>query len=374
MRNVGHYEQIGDLKFFIPNPLPPQDPPLSLAGDTAILYGEAMIELGRLNEVANALPNAERFIKAYVIKEALLSSSIEGIHTTMLDVFTQSIAQSNQIQNKPSKDTQLVLNYTNALNKALAMIQNDNLPIVSRVFLAAHEALMQLGEGEKFDPGHYRKQSVRIGNITPAPASHIPSLMSELERFINSDTSLPPLIKAGLAHVQFETIHPFLDGNGRIGRLLIILMLVESGLLSSPILYPSYFFKKNHYEYYQKLENAQLRGDFEGWITFYLTAIRDSCIDAYKRAKEIGELVSTLLLKASTLKSSESRLHALEILFNCPVIDVNELSRQLKMSYNTANQIVSDFIEHGLLVEETQQKRGKLFKFKAYIDILEKEY
>jgi Fic family protein len=368
MRNVGRYEQLGDLKFFIPNPLPPQDPTLSLAGNIAVLYGEAMIELGRLNEVANTLPNAERFIKAYAIKEALLSSSIEGIHTTMLDVFTQPITQG-----KPSKDTQMVLNYTKALDKALFMIQKDNLPIVSRVFLGAHEALMQLGEGEKFDPGHYRKQSVRVGNITPAPANHVPLLMSELERFINTDTSLPPLIKAGLAHVQFETIHPFLDGNGRIGRLLIVLMLIESGLASSPILYPSYFFKKNHYEYYQRLENAQLRGDFEGWITFYLTAIRDSCIDAYKKAKEIGELASMLSLKISTLKGSKSKLHAFEILFAYPVINVNELGRQLKMSYNTANHIVSDFIEHGLLVEETQQKRGKLFKFKAYIDILEKE-
>lgn len=369
MRNVGHYEPIGDLKFFIPNPLPPQDPPLALAGDIAVLYGEAMIELGRLNEVANALPDAERFIKAYVIKEALLSSSIEGIHTTMLDVFTQPITQS-----KPSKDTQLVLNYTKALNKALSMIQKDNLPIVSRVFLGAHEALMQVGEGEKSDPGHYRKQSVKIGKITPAPANQVPSLMSELERFINTDTSLPPLIKAGLAHVQFETIHPFLDGNGRIGRLLIILMLVESGLLSSPILYPSYFFKKNHYEYYQRLENAQLRGDFEAWITFYLTGIKDSCIDAYRRAKEIEELAAALSSKISMLKGSDSRLRALEILFACPVIDVNELSRQLKMSYNTANQIVTDFIKQGFLIEETQQKRGKLFRFKSYIDILEKEY
>lgn len=369
MRNVGHYEQIGDLRYFIPDPLPPKEPFLTLSEGVAILYGEAMNELGRMNEVANTLPDSERFIKAYVIKEALLSSSIEGIHTTMLDVFTQPIAQG-----KPSKDTQLVLNYTKALSTALYMIQKDKMPIVSRVFIAAHEALMQFGEGERSDPGHYRKQPVKVGNIVPAPANKVPSLMSELERFINTDTTLPLLIKAGLAHVQFETIHPFLDGNGRIGRLLIILMLVESGLISCPILYPSYFFKKNHYEYYQRLENAQLRGDFEGWITFYLTVIRDSCIDAYRRAKEIEQFSKALSKQVSELRGGESRLRALDILFACPVIDINELMLRLEMSYNAASRIVTDFVERGILVESTQQKRGKIFRFKSYIDILEKEY
>ncbi len=373
MRITGHYEKLADIEYFIPNPLPPEKPSFELDTETADLYGQTMHQLGKLNEMTENLPDITRFIKAYVIKEALLSSSIEGIHTTLLEVFTQPLAES-----KPNKNTQLVMNYPKALHAALSMIKKQNLPICSRVILKAHELLMQLGEGDKANPGHDRKQSVRVGNLVPAPPSQVPQLMTKLEHFINENETIPTLIKAGLAHVQFETIHPFLDGNGRIGRLLIVLMLVEGELLSEPILYPSYFFKKHHLEYYQHIDRVRTDGNFEAWITFYLTAILDSCIDAYRRAKDIEklnqQLTNVIINENLSDKACEIRLKALSTLFSFPVISINEMSSQLNVSYNTANQIISRFIELDILTEENQQKRGKLFKFKKYIDALEQEY
>lgn len=373
MRKTGEYKLSGSIKHFVPDPLPPQQPPFTMTPEITALYGEVMLILGKLNEIARKLPDVHRFIKAYVIKEALLSSAIEGIHTTLLEVFTQPL-----LDTKPNKETQLVMNYTKALDVSLEMIKNQNMPISSRVLLQAHLALMQEGENDKADPGNYRKQGVRVGQLIPPPAQDITQLMSDLETYINTDTTLPPLINAGLAHVQFETIHPFLDGNGRIGRLLIILMLIEQNLLIEPILYPSYYFKKYQAEYYRQLDRVRIEGDFEGWIRFYLTVMKSSGLDAYQRAQDI-EALSLALQQQLTNTTDSSRkaegaLRALTILFATPIINIKELSIQLGTSYNTANRVVTEFLELGILIELSEQKRGKLFKFKPYFDILEKEY
>ncbi len=373
MRTVGHYESIGETKHFIPNPLPPQDPPFTLSPELTGLYGEAMHHLGTLNEMASRLPDIKRFINAYVIKEALLSSSIEGIHTSLIDVFTQPL-----LETRPNKNTQLVMNYKTALDAALTLVRQDGLPISSRVILKAHELLMQVGEGERADPGHYRKQSVRVGNLIPAPAPQVPNLMTALEQYINAEDTIPTLIKAGFAHVQFEMIHPFLDGNGRIGRLLIVLMLVTQKILAQPILYPSYYFKKHHLEYYRLLDRVRTHGDFEAWITFYLTVIKDSSIDAHRRAKAIedlqAQLTTTITKNLAAPKTVETRTKALSVLFSSPVINVTKLKKHLAVSYNTANLIILEFVKLGILTAETEQKRGKLFKFVPYLELLEEEY
>lgn len=373
MRTVGHYESIGETKHFIPNPLPPQDPPFTLSPELTALYGEAMHHLGTLNEMASRLPDIKRFINAYVIKEALLSSSIEGIHTSLIDVFTQPL-----LETRPNKNTQLVMNYKTALDAALTLVRQDGLPISSRVILKAHELLMQVGEGERADPGHYRKQSVHVGNLVPAPALQVPPLMASLEQYINAEDTIPTLIKAGFAHVQFEMIHPFLDGNGRIGRLLIVLMLVSEKILAQPILYPSYYFKKHHLEYYRLLDRVRTHGDFEAWITFYLTAIKDSSIDAHRRAKAIedlqAQLTTTITKNLTAPKTVETRTKALSVLFSSPIINITELKEHLAVSYNTANLIILEFVKEGILSTETEQKRGKLFKFVPYLELLEEEY
>lgn len=373
MRKTGTYERLGSINYFIPDALPPKEPPLVVHEHISILYGEAMHELGKLNEMAHRLPDAHRFIKAYIIKEALLTSAIEGVHTTLIEMFTQPLLSS-----KPEKDLQLVMNYTKALDAVLSMIRTEGLPIVTQVMCKAHEILMQYGAGDKSDPGNLRRQSVMVGNLVPPPAIKIPDLMSDLEQYINLDETAPPLIKAGLAHVQFETIHPFLDGNGRIGRLLIVLMLIDSGLLLEPILYPSYYFKKHHFDYYHALDRVRTHGDFEGWITFYLHAIKETSIDAYRRAKDIEQLTQSLTAKITDnswpQNKKDSRLLALSLLFSYPVIDVSTLSNQLKIAYNTARSIIDDFIDLDILVAHPEQLRGQLFRFAAYLEALELEY
>lgn len=382
MRSTGRYELRGAIQYFIPDSLPPQAPPFAMNEEIAALYGDAMLHLGKLNELANNVPDMNRFIKAYIIKEALLSSAIEGIHTTLLDVFTQPL-----LEEKPTKNTQLVMNYTAALEATLAAIKKEGLGTLESTLLEAHKILIILENDNHADPGRYRKHPVRVGMLIPPPADLVPGLMADLMNYIthrqkksrakdSASFELPPLIKAGLAHVQFETIHPFLDGNGRIGRLLIVIMLIESGLLSTPILYPSYYFKKHHMEYYYHLDMVRTHGDFEGWILFYLTAVRDSSIDAYKRAKDILALQQRLteLITTHAAKKPTTKLHALSILFSYPAISVTKLATELDTTYNTARQVIDDFIDLGFLDEDNEQKRGKIYKFKDYLAILERVY
>lgn len=373
LRQTGRYQTLGDIRYFIPHSLPPADPSFILNEELLSLYGQASFALGQLNEMSLRLPDSKRFIRAYIIKEALLSSSIEGIHTTLLEVYTSPLEDS-----KPNKDTQLVLNYTRALEAALKMINEENLPVTSRVLLKTHAILMASGEGDKFTPGQYRKQSVRVGSLVPPPAPEIPKLMTDLEKYINNSSELPALIRAGLVHIQFETIHPFLDGNGRIGRLLIVLMLIESGLLSSPILYPSYYFKKHHAEYYQKLDRVRTHGDFEGWISYYLKAIAESAVDAHNRAKDVEALEFRLKNEIQTdprfSRMRDTAMVALTFLFMQPITRVSEMSHHLGKAYNTINSILKQFIELGLVSENVINKRNKLYRFDSYLSLLEKDY
>lgn len=373
MRVTGDYETVGSLRHFIPFPLPPADPVFQMDNDLIELYGKAMHQLGQLNEMAQRIPNIQRFIKAYIIKEAILSSEIEGIHTTLIDVFSENTADF-----RPNKETQLVLNYTKSLEVALDLIRNQDMPLVSRVILAAHQALMQGGEGDRASPGAYRQQSVRVGNLIPPSAPHISNLMRDLETFMNADESVPPLIRAGLTHVQFETIHPFLDGNGRIGRLLIVLMLIKDGLLSEAILYPSYAFKKYHMDYYVALDRVRLRGDFEGWIRFYLQAIVESAQDAWLRAKDIElldmELKEKIRENSLFVKTREDALRLLSLLFQYPVIGITEAVSHLERSYNSVAALMEKFQEAGILIPLTEQKRNRAYVFEAYLKALEKAY
>lgn len=366
-RVTGNYLQIGQYNYFIPGALPPKNPPLILEGELAQLYSEVVHDIARLNEMAQHIPNAARFIKAYILKEALLSSAIENIHTTLLDIYTQPFSGI-----KPTKETQLVLNYKDSLDAAVYMIRDEQMPITSRVILQAHRVLMD----NESHAGTFRKQPVRVGDLIPAPAQEIPTLMAELEIYINVDDSLPPLIKAGLAHVQFETIHPFLDGNGRIGRLLIVLILIENQLLTTPVLYPSYAFKKHQMEYYRQLDRVRTHGDFEGWITFYLHAMQVSAVDAYSRTMELHTLDNEIRNRIATDKEftriQESANRALTVMFDSPVITVKLLAEKLELSYNTAAKLINLFVNANILHEMTGYKRNKMYQFKPYLEILDK--
>jgi len=372
IRSTGKYEWLGKYNHFIPNPLPPANPPLELVSKLAEAYGSAMLALGKLNEIAQSVPDQKRFIKSYVIKEALLTSAIEGINATLIDVFAQPLTHE-----KPSKETQLVINYTNALNAALDLMTKENLPLVNRVILSSHKALFDIHGGHA-DPGSFRKTEVRVGNLIPPPSLEVPQLMSTLEKYINEDQSLPALIKSGLTHLQFETIHPFLDGNGRIGRLLIVLVLIDAGILQAPILYPSYYFKKNHAEYYDRLDSVRTKGDFEGWMLFFLRGIEESSMDAYKRAKDIitleKNIVATIQCSSLPPKTQELMAQAVKLFFVAPIVRIKDLSEQLGKSYNTTDALVERFVELKILEEITGQKRNKLYQFKPYLEALEREY
>ena len=374
MRITGTYQQLGNTRYFIPTPLPPRDPDFLLNEEIMILFGEASFELGRLREMGSRLPDIERFLKAYVTKEALFSSEIEGIHTTLIEAFTHPLGES-----KPDKDTQLVLNYTQALDTTLDMISKEGFPIVSRVFLKAHKILLSGGENEKSAPGTYRGQAVRIGNLIPPPPQEISRLISELEQYINAPSQLPDLIRAGLSHAHFEMIHPFLDGNGRVGRLLIVLMLVQSKLLNKPILYPSYYLKKHQAEYYQKLDHIRTRGDYEGWITYYLKVIRDSARDACLRAQAIEslkhDLQKTIDESAHFAQVRKVATATLNVLLMYPVISIPELSKQLGKAYNTASNILERFEQCSFVHEiDSSRERNKLYQFTPYFEVLNEEY
>jgi len=376
MRKTGIYEILGDRHYFIPDALPPVNPSLELNTEIIDLYSKALYNLAILNEAGKKLPDQERFIKSYIIKEALLSSAIEGIHTTLIDVFHQTQDESN----KAMKSTQLVVNYITAVEVAIKMMKQDNLPISSRVICAAHHALLSDEHGNSASPGIYRKQSVTVGNLIPAPAQKISQLMSDLEKYINEDSSLPVLIKAGLAHLQFETIHPFLDGNGRIGRLLITLMLIDGKLLDNPILYISYYFKKHHLEYYRALDRVRTHGDFEGWIIFYLQAVNETALDAYARAQEIENLQAKLTNfvqdNCQSSAAQETTLLALQGFFTTPVTTIPHMSKMMNKAYNTTHKAILKLIELGIISEHEEglHKRYKQYHFDAYLNLLEKEY
>ncbi len=373
MRITGQYEILGSLDHFIPHGLPPQNPPFQMDHSLIDLYGKVMHQLGRLNEMTQRVPNIQRLIRAYITKEAMLSSDIEGIHTTLIDILSESTADF-----RPNKETQLVMNYTKSLDVALDLVRNQSMPILSRVILAAHQSLMQGSDGDKASPGMYRQQSVRVGQLVPPTAPHIPDLIKNLEVFINTDDTVLPLIKAGLAHVQFETIHLFLDGNGRIGRLLIVLMLINDGLISEPIIYPSYAFKKHHLEYYAALDRVRLQGDFEGWIRFYLQALIESAEDAWKRAKDIELLEKNLNneIREDSLfiKTREDALQLLSMLFQHPVIGMPEATAYLGKSYNSVSGIMEKFEDRSILRQLTEQRRNRTYLFQPYLDVLVKVY
>lgn len=370
-RISGTIKRLEKTEYFVPYPLPPKDPAFIMSSEIVDLQSKTILALAKLNEISHLIPSVQRFVKSCVMKEAQLSSSIEGINTTLLDAFTTTL-----LDIKANKETQLVLNYFQATQVAVEMIQKQNMPLINRVINTAHATLLQGSDGQKANPGKYRQQSVRVGNLIPAPAFDIPDCMSDLEKYINDQEPLGALIQAGLAHVQFETIHPFLDGNGRIGRMLIVLMLLDSKLLSVPMLYPSYYFKKYHYEYYDKLDTVRRDGDFESWILFYLKVILESSQDAYQRALEIHTLHISMneKIKKSNLsaKKTEQVSMLLDYLFENPVISISTVATHFSKPYNSIKQLFDIAQSLEIIKLSTKQTRNKVFVCFDYLNILDK--
>lgn len=360
------------VRAFVPPPLPPQ-PTIDVLKllDRLSLAERA---LGRLDGITMLLPRQELFLYMYVRKEAVLSSQIEGTQSTLSDLLRfETEAQAGQ----PIDDIREVSNYVDAMMFGLERL--ETLPLSLRLIREMHERLLQSGRGETKNPGEFRRTQNWIGGTRPGNALFVPPPPNELtacldafERFMHEEGSrLPPLIKAGLLHVQFETIHPFLDGNGRIGRLLVTLYLCLNGVLRKPLLYLSLFLKTHRSEYYRLLQEVRERGAWEAWLEFFLTGVAETANQAFEAATRIVDLFKEdreRITSQSDRASSALRIH--DLFQQNPYLTANQLVEQANLSAPTVNAALADMERLGIVEEVTGRRRGRVFSYRRYLAIL----
>lgn len=363
----------GELSYdsFLPAKLPP-NPPLEMKDDLFGLTIEANAKLAELNSISHRVPDMDIFISMYVYKEALLSSQIEGTQATLEDIFDPRISKNT------NRDVEDVVNYVSAIQFALNRM--NELPLCNRLLLETHAVLMKGVRGEEKSPGEFRRSQNWIGGVgsTISTAHYIPpnvenmqDSLESLEEYINEENNINVLVNAALIHYQFETIHPFLDGNGRIGRLLIILYLIEKGALNLPVLYISYFLKRNRIEYYDRMSDVRTSGNFEQWVKFFLLAISETCADAVKAISELDELHRrNIRIIENCGKASRNMVKLFMLLEQCPIIEVSKSADDLGLSYNTVASCVKQFQDLGILEQVNQGARNKIFAYSEYLDIL----
>lgn len=360
---------------FRPASLPP-NPPIEVGGELLTKLIDANKKVATLEGLSSRIPNMNLFVSMYVRKEALLSSQIEGTQCTLEDILNPLI------ENNTNRDVSDVVNYIRATEFALERLKT--LPLCNRLIKETHAVLLESVRGQEKNPGEFRYSQNWIGGqgSTIKNARYIPpnpndmlTAMSDLEKYINNDDSLDPLIQAALIHYQFETIHPFLDGNGRVSRLLITLFLMEKGILTTPALYISYYLKMNRVEYYDRMTQVRRTGDYEQWVTFFLQAFADSAEDAIRTIDQLTALHDTNLLKFDTLtkRQRSSVLKVFTYLESNPIIDIQKTADFLKVSYNTVSKIVSILIEKGILEQTAKSGKAKIYSYTAYLNILRKD-
>lgn len=365
---------------YVPASLPPM-PPVALDGEAIDLLSRADQALGRLDGIATLLPNSDLFVGMYVRKEALLSSQIEGIDST-LDEIIRFEEGEEPSEGKRLRDTAEVVNYVRALNYGINRLAE--LPLSLRLLREIHAELMRGMRGEGKAPGEFRRSQnwidgpgANLANATfvPPPVPDMKEALDSFEKFLHERreradrTHYPVIVECALVHAQFETIHPFLDGNGRLGRLLIALLLHERGVLSRPLLYISLYLKGNRLEYYDRLTAVRKNGDWEGWMKFFLRGVQQTGLDAAETAKNVVAFREHAVRTASSLGSNELKL--LEFLFGHPLTDIQTAQKQLGVSYNTAAGAISRLEKAELLKEITGAKRNRIFRFAVYLDLFE---
>lgn len=374
---AGYYKQnlSGEMayKSFVPNPLPPV-PPIELSEDIVGLLVKANSQLAVLESIAARIPNVELFISMYVRKEALMSSQIEGTQATLEDILDP------MLDTNTNRNIADVVNYIKATEFAITRLQT--LPLCNRLIKETHAVLMKEVRGQEKNPGEFRYSQNWIGGqgstlknaryIPPSP-DDMQNAMSDLEKYINTDDDLDALIQAALIHYQFETIHPFLDGNGRVGRLLITLFLMDKGILTTPALYISYFLKKNRVEYYDRMTEVRTKGNYEQWIIFFLQAIMESAGDATSTIDELITLHDTNTSVISKLgRASKNTMLVFDYLESNPIIDIGKTAEALSITFNTASSAVRRLVDAGILVQTGGGGRNRTFAYEAYLDILRK--
>ncbi len=371
---AGRYvSQPEGYRAFIPAPLPP-NPPIQIAGELQTLLSEADRALGYLDGSIQTLPNPDLFVFMYVRKEAVLSSQIEGTQSSLQDVLA---AEAKIFTPNQPKDVDEVVNYVNAMNLGLSLLRS--LPVSVRVIRKIHERLLQGIRGSDFSPGELRTSQNWIGYagctlneaiFVPPPHYEVPQKLTELEQFFHN-TELPPLITVGIIHAQFETIHPFLDGNGRVGRLLISLLLAERKILQKPVLYLSHYFKNRRESYYSHLQDVRDRGNWESWLEFFLRGIKEVSKEASATAGSI-----LLLREKHRAAITENLGHAagnghrvLECLYERPIISIKDVKGLTGTTYTAANNLVAQMVKNGILREFTGRARNRKFMYQDYVNL-----
>lgn len=371
MNRAGHYEVVplgvATYKAYIPSSLP-QLSELEMDAELISLLGKAHNLLGQLESTSKFLPDVKLFLGSYVRKEALLSSQIEGTQATLEDVLNSEVATAQNL------DVDDVINYVRALNFAIQKM--ESLPICNRLLCETHRVLLQGVRGQDRNPGEFRKSQNWIGaaGSTLQNARYIPPTpenmlicMGELEKFIN-ESELDILVKTSLAHYQFETIHPFLDGNGRIGRMLIILMLMNEGVLSSPILYMSLFLKTNRVEYYDRLSEVRSKGNYEQWIKFFLQGIISTCEDSIFTIEQIHKIIDEDIAKIQGETNSVKAVFA--YLREHPIVNIGGTAKALGLAFNTVSASLKKLAAAGIVKEKTTKSRDRIFEYSGYVSVL----
>jgi Fic family protein len=372
---AGRYvQQPAGYRAFIPAPLPP-NPPVDLDAELQQRLSAADRALGRLDGSIYTLPDPDLFVLMYVRKEAVLSSQIEGTQSSLTDVLK---AEAAIFDPKAPRDVNEVINYIAAMNHGLDRLKQ--LPVSLRLIREIHERLMQGVRGGDRAPGEFRRSQNWIGpagatlreaTFVPPPHDAAEAALGDLERFLHAPGQMPPLMRIGLAHAQFETIHPFLDGNGRVGRLLIAFLLCERGLLAKPVLYISWYLKAHRQEYYDRLQGTRDRGDWEGWLKFFLRGVAevaDQATDTARRILALREAHRGAI--AERLGSSGGRgARLLDYLYRRPTVSVKQVAHLLGISFANANNLVDRFVELELLTEMTGQARNRVFLYLPFIEL-----
>ena len=358
----------------MPALLPPE-PPIQITGELQTLLSEASLALGRLDGSIQTLPNADLFVLMYVRKEAVLSSQIEGTQSSLQDLLA---AEAKVLRQHRPRDVDEVVNYVRAMNHGLARL--PELPVSLRLIREIHAELLRGVRGSHLTPGELRTSQNWIGPpgctlqeaaYVPPPPYRVAQDLSELERFIHTDTALPLLVRIGLVHAQFETIHPFLDGNGRVGRLLITFLLCEQRVLLKPVLYLSYFFRRHRQQYYEELQSVRDRGTWERWLGFFLRGVVEvsgQATDTVRRILALRETHRRAITE--TLGRAAGNGHrVLDHLYERPIASVADVQGLIGTTYATANNLVARLADCDILQEFTGQSRNRIFRYREYIDL-----
>ncbi|MCL2629927.1 MAG: Fic family protein [Firmicutes bacterium] len=372
MNRAGGYVTVAGLSYkaFQPSKLPPK-PEIVVDDEMATLLGEANRELGKLYMLANKIPDINIFLSSYVRKEALMSSQIEGTQTSLVDVLDPDI-DSNK-----NADVEEVVNYTKAMNYAWDRM--EEYPLCNSLLKDTHKLLLQGTRGKEKLPGEFRRSQNWIGSFglsltdarfVPPTVENMIEAMSDLEKFMNNEEPYDHLIKSALIHYQFETIHPFLDGNGRLGRMLIVLYLKKEKLLKHPVLYISYYLKKHRTEYYDRLDDVRNKGNYEQWVRFFLKGVIATCKDSIQTIEDLSSLRAKNIAKLPQTKNAKLLFEYIE---KNPIVDIKKTADELKVAYNTIATAISNFVKLGIMKEITSAKRNRVFFYHEYIEILKRD-